>query len=67
MAESLARICAAKGRFLTAGRIDDDGRFVGVDDLALPAAYRDLFQGIPEAAFRVDLSSTELRGDSANR
>ena len=36
MAESLAQIRTAKGRFLTAGRIDDDGRFVGVDDLPCP-------------------------------
>jgi hypothetical protein len=61
MAEALARFRAANCRFLTAGRIDNGGRFVGVGELALPAAYRDLFQGIPEAAFRVDLSSTELR------
>jgi hypothetical protein len=46
---------------LTAGRIDKEGRFIGVDGLAIRAAYRDLFQSIPETAFRVDLSSTELR------
>ena len=63
----LARFRAANCRFLTAGRIDKEGRFVGVDDLALPAAYRDLFQGVPEAAFRMDLSSTALRAGSPNR
>jgi nicotinamide mononucleotide (NMN) deamidase PncC len=67
MVEALARFRAANCRFLTAGRIDKEGRFVGVGDLALPAAYRDLFQGVPEAAFRMDLSSTALRAGSLNR
>jgi len=67
MGEALARFRAANCRFLTAGRIDKDGRFLGLDDVAIPAEYRDLFQGIPEAAFRVDLSSTELRAGSPNR
>ena len=62
MAEALGRFRAAGCRFLTAGRADTAGRFVGVDDLAIPKEYRDLFQAIPEAAFRVDLSSTQLRG-----
>jgi hypothetical protein len=29
----------------------------------LPAEWRDLFQGIPEEAFRCDVSSTRLRGE----
>ena len=61
MAEALARFRAANCRFLTAGRIDEDGRFVGLHDLAMPHAYRDLFQDLPESIFRMDLSSTELR------
>ena len=61
MGEALARIRAAGCRFLTAGRIEGDGRFLRLDDLNMPAAYRDLFQEIPEEAFRVDLSSTQLR------
>lgn len=48
-------------RFLVAGRVDAQGRFVGLADLALPAEHRDLFEGIPEEAFRRDLSSTQLR------
>jgi hypothetical protein len=52
-------------RFLVAGRLDTpSGRFLGLDDLALPADFRDLFTGIPESALRVDLSSTQLRGQS---
>ena len=61
MAEALARFRAAGCRFLTAGRVGADGRFLGIDDLIVPSAYRDLFQGIPETEFRVDLSSTRLR------
>jgi hypothetical protein len=61
MAEALGRIRALGCRFLTAGRVDASGRFLGLDDLNVPPVYRDLFQGIPEAAFRVDLSSTQLR------
>jgi cytidylyltransferase-like protein len=61
MAEALGRVRAAGCRFLTAGRADASGRFVGLDDLNVPPAYRDLFQAIPEAAFRLDLSSTQLR------
>ena len=48
-------------RFLVAGRVDPAGRFLGADDLDLPAAQRDLFCSIPEAEFRLDLSSTQLR------
>ncbi len=61
MAEALARFRVANCRFLTAGRIDKDGRFLGLDDLAIPAECQDLFLSIPETTFRLDLSSTELR------
>jgi hypothetical protein len=62
MAEALGVLRGCGCRFLVAGRADATGRFVGPDDLAIPAAYRDLFTGIPEAVFRLDLSSTQLRG-----
>jgi Cytidylyltransferase-like len=61
MADALARFRAANCRFLTAGRVDGDGRFIGLRDLALPDAYSDLFQDLPESLFRMDLSSSELR------
>jgi hypothetical protein len=48
-------------RFLVAGRVNAEGAFVGLDDLAVPTAYRDLFAAIPACDFRVDLSSTQLR------
>jgi hypothetical protein len=48
-------------RFLVGGRVDASGRFLGLDDLSLPKAARDLFDAIPAARFRLDLSSTQLR------
>ena len=47
-------------RFLVAGRLTDAG-FLTFDSLAVPAAFGDLFASIPEARFRADVSSTELR------
>jgi hypothetical protein len=60
LAEAMERIRAAGSRFLVAGRSGPDG-FRTLDDLAVPGAYADLFEPLP--AFRVDLSSTELRAD----
>jgi hypothetical protein len=49
-------------RFLVAGRVDAGQNFQHLDDLAIPEAFRDLFTGIPGAMFRLDISSTQLRG-----
>lgn len=57
---ALAAIRAAGCSFLVAGRLVD-GRFHTLADLALPADGADLFTPIPEALFRADISSTELR------
>ena len=51
MAEALGRIRAAGCRFLVAGRVGGDGRFTGLDDLDIPAAHRDLFQGCRRRRF----------------
>lgn len=51
---------AAGGRFLVAGR-RTDGRFVTLADLDVPGTHADLFEALPEAAFRADVSSTEIR------
>lgn len=48
-------------RFLVGGRSLGGGPFVDLAGLAIPASHADLFEGIPEAEFRVDLSSTQLR------
>ncbi len=48
-------------RFLVAGRLDDDGLFHELPELALPAGYETLFEAIPARLFRHDVSSTEIR------
>jgi hypothetical protein len=53
---------ALKCRFLVAGRVDDSGTFVGLDQVAIPERHRDLFREIP---FRCDISSTQLRKDGS--
>jgi nicotinamide mononucleotide (NMN) deamidase PncC len=61
MAAALKQIREQGCRFLVAGRCDAAGRFVTLADLPMPAEFRDLFEGIPEAEFHLDLSSTQLR------
>ena len=49
-------------RFMVAGRLDaETGQFLTMADVAVPAKLQDLFDQIPEAEFRVDVSSTALR------
>jgi len=61
MMAALENIRARTCRFLVAGRVDADGRFVQLDQVNIPATFRDLFAPIPESEFRADLSSTNLR------
>jgi hypothetical protein len=61
MLAALERIRGLGCRFLVGGRADVAGKFIGVDELGIPSPLRDLFDGIPENAFRFDLSSTYLR------
>jgi hypothetical protein len=58
---ALDEIRSHGGRFFVGGRVDAAGRFVDVGGVAIPAGYRDMFQGLGEREFRVDVSSTELR------
>jgi hypothetical protein len=67
MAEALMRMRQLGCRFIVAGREDRQGKFLGVEQLSLPAIYRDLFTGIPEAEFRVSVSSTTLREEAQKR
>ena len=60
MREALERIGAAGCRFLVAGRLDG-GRFQTLADVPLPPGLSHLFESIPAARFRVDVSSTDLR------
>jgi hypothetical protein len=64
--EALEQIRVQGCRFLVAGREDRQGRFLGPDDLAIPDAYRGLFQAIPRSKFDVRISSTALRERESN-
>lgn len=57
---AFAHIRAHGCRFLVAGRLDD-GVFRTLRDLELPAGARELMIELPEALFRVDVSSTSIR------
>jgi len=61
LAAAMKDIRAHGCRFLVGGRVDPGGEYQGLEDIAVPAEFRDLFSGIPEGAFRVDLSSSTLR------
>ncbi len=51
-------------RFLVAGRVVD-GVFQSLDGALIPDGFDDLFLALPEALFRVDISSTEIRARNA--
>lgn len=61
MAAALREIRTRGCSFLVAGRADNAGHFHGLADMAIPAAYADLFRAIPPEQFRYDISSTHLR------
>lgn len=63
---ALERIRNHECRFLVAGRVDE-GVFRTLKDIAVPPRFAGLFVELPESAFRVDLSSTEIRAKLANR
>lgn len=66
MHEALAIVRRMACRFLVAGRLTR-GHFHTLADLPIPTNFMDLFEAIPEAEFRLDLSSTELRQRTASR
>ncbi len=61
MLAALTAIRDAGCRFFVAGRANVDGVFVALGRLAIPASHADLFEGLGEDEFRVDVSSTALR------
>lgn len=63
MVESLQEIRVAGCRFLVAGRQQGD-TFLTLPDVSLPNGYQELFEQIPAADFRVDISSSGLRRSS---
>ena len=60
MLRALAEMWACGTRFLVAGRLDGDV-FRTLADVPIPAGFAPMFAEIPEAMFRRDISSTELR------
>jgi hypothetical protein len=61
MIRALDEIAGVGCRFFVAGRVDGAGRFVDIGGVPIPAGYRDIFQGLDELEFRIDISSSELR------
>ena len=60
MLEALDAIRSRGCRFLVAGR-ESDGGFRTLADIGVPPEFDDLFDGLPEEAFRKDVSSTQIR------
>ena len=60
MEQSLESLRDRGVHFWVAGR-SMEGTYRTLDDVAVPASVRSLFSSIPESAFRMDLSSTEIR------
>ena len=64
MEEALEGLAAVGCRFLVAGRYqEDEGEFLSLDGIAIPHAYRELFEALPEEKFRQDISSSRLRAE----
>lgn len=63
---AIGKIASNDCRFLVFGR-QKEGGFETLEDLTLPPALRALCQGVPETAFRHDISSTEIRQTTSER
>ena len=64
MEEALEGLAAAGCRFLVAGRRQGaKGEFLNLHGIAIPHAYRELFEALPEETFRQDISSSRLRAE----
>ena len=62
MLDAFGRIRESGCRFLVAARLDpSSGRVQMLSDCAVPRGFERLFEAIPVADFRMDISSTELR------
>ncbi len=61
MLESMSRFDDVQCRFVVFGR-KIDGEFADAESLQLPTQVRHLFDLIPQSSFRMDISSTEIRG-----
>lgn len=61
LAATLEELRSHGCRFLVAGR-QTGGRLLELDAIAVPPVWRPMFDAIPTSRFRLDVSSTELRG-----
>lgn len=57
---ALQSLAEANNRFLVAARSSKE-TFQTLEDINIPSQYRHLFHALPEAAFAMDISSTEIR------
>ena len=62
MQDALHEMHDLETRFVVAGRLVN-GEFRSLNHNDVPMEFRDMFEAIPESQFRLDISSTELRGD----
>ena len=60
MEQSLEELRDRGVHFWVAGR-SIEGTYRTLDDVSIPSSFCSLFSSIPESAFRMDLSSTEIR------
>jgi hypothetical protein len=60
MVTALEEFRAGEHCFWVAGRLQE-GKYLALADIDVPAGFAALFAAIPEEDFRVDISSTELR------
>jgi nicotinamide mononucleotide (NMN) deamidase PncC len=58
--DALALLQQRGHRFLVFGRSDGQ-RFIGLEQLALPASLATICDGVPESKFRIDVASRDLR------
>ncbi len=61
MLAALAEMRERGNRFLVAGREGDDGVFRGLEELAIPEGFGEMFAAIPARLFRYNVSSTAIR------
>ncbi|MEM8532338.1 MAG: hypothetical protein AAGF95_15950 [Chloroflexota bacterium] len=64
--EALTHIRERGCQFLVAGRKQNDN-FYTLAELTIPVGFQDLFMMLPESAFRVDLSSSDIREQLHNQ
>ena len=61
--QALNDLAACEVSFLVFGRVAK-GRFIGLEDLTLPATLSGLCQSVPESRYRNDTSSSDIRRQS---